>query len=368
MPLVKIGFGGAARLPDIIVHPPFQRREAAWAVVWAMVGLVAVSDYFSGIYVSLSIFYLVPISLATAWLGRRAGWALALGCTLTRFGSDVLIATPDTLPAHTWWNGCAALVIFLLVVYLIDALVSFHRRLEHKVAERTNELRTSIAERERLERDLLDVGSRERNAIGRELHDDLGQHLVATALAAQVLAQKTTDPAGAGDARQIVQWIETAIAKTRRLARGLLLSHIEPARFVAELEQLAADSSRGATRVQVQHTGLAVQVSGGQCAQLFRIAQEAVGNALRHAGADTVEITLANDAEALCLIIADDGRGLQSSAAVGAPPSASGGMGLRIMEHRARYIGASFSIWSAPGEGTKIVVRLPHSESSPVLA
>src|SRR5438270_517354 len=84
----------------------------------------------------------------------------------------------------------------------------------------------------------LDVSMRERSAFGRELHDELGQHLVATALAAQVLAQKLNDAPAAADARAIVRWIEEAIAKTRNLARGLLLAQIEPDRLLQELEEL----------------------------------------------------------------------------------------------------------------------------------
>lgn len=91
--------------------------------------------------------------------------------------------------------------------------------------------------------------------IGRELHDELGQHLVATAMAAQVLAQKLNQPGAITDARRIVRLIEEAIAKARKLARGLILASIEPDRFAQELEELALGASQRGVPCRVIHRG-----------------------------------------------------------------------------------------------------------------
>jgi signal transduction histidine kinase len=217
-------------------------------------------------------------------------------------------------------------------------------------------LRESAADRERLEMEILDVAARERSAFGRELHDELAQHFVATALAAQALAEKLAGREGTSEARAIVHWIEEGIAKTRKLARGLLLARIEPARFPQELAELAIAASRGSVQCRLQHEGPEIDADASRCAQLFRIAQEAVGNALRHARPRTIQITLASDEKALCLTVEDDGCGLPENPATGE------GLGLRIMQHRARIIGATLSVSSAPGDGTRVVCRLPHGK------
>ena len=345
------------RLPRSLVHPPALAPGPRWLVICGVVAGLGVLDYFAGAEISLAVFYLVPIVLATAWCGRRAGWLAAALALLSRLLGDGLIVYPATLPTHIWWNASAGLCIYLLVVWLVHALLTLQRGLEGVVEERTGQLRESDADRERLQRELLEVAARERNTFGRELHDDLGQHLVATAMAAQVLAQKSSDPTVARDARQIAQWIEVGIAKTRRLARGLLLARIEPAQFCAELEELAASATGSGIACRTSQQGAPVDLSASECAQLFRIAQEAVSNALRHARATTIDITVACDERAVCLFVNDDGVGMPATR------EGAAGMGLRIMEHRARFIGASFSLHSAAGEGTRIVCRVPRRNS-----
>jgi signal transduction histidine kinase len=103
-----------------------------------------------------------------------------------------------------------------------------------------------------------------------------------------------------------------------------------------------------------------VAANGAECAQIFRIAQEAIGNALRHASPRAIDVTLASDDQALCLIVEDDGRGFVRT------NGETGGYGLRIMEHRAKLIGASLSIISSQGDGTKVICRLKkHAQTAP---
>ncbi len=341
------------RVSAAFVRPRQRSSTAGGVIITTLVLMIGALDYYSGIEISLSLFYLVPISLATAWFGLFAGTMASVACTWVRVVSDMLTAYPSPLPWHTWWNAAAALAIMLFVAWLLDALIALHRDLEGQVTERTDELRAAVAERQRLEREILEVTGRERNAFGRELHDDLGQHFVATALAAQVLAQSLDGTQNADKARAIVKWIEEGIAKTRKLARGLLLEQIDPSRLAQELEELAVGVNHGGVQCRVQRKGPDITASPSDCAQLFRIAQEAVGNALRHGHPATLDIMLVSDEHALCLIIEDDGAGIPAAR------EKSEGMGLRIMEHRARVIGASFSIASVPGEGTKVICRLP---------
>lgn len=331
----------------------------SWGVIAVLVLAINLADYLVGVSFSLSLLYLLPVSLSAGWLGSRAGIIVACFSTTVRLAGDVATIYPAAVPAYLWWNVGAALLIFLFVVWLVDTLVSAYHALEGRIAARTGELAAAIADRRRLELEILDVTARERAAIGRELHDELGQHLVATALAAQVLAQQLGQERGGREAQSIVQWIEQAIAKTRKLARGLLIARIERDRFASELEELATNASQGGVQCRVQQQGDVVHATPAECAQLFRIAQEAIGNALRHGRAKTVDITIASDAQASCLLITDDGVGFR-------PTASTDGMGLRIMEHRAQIIGASLAVLSAPGQGTKVVCRLPaRTEANP---
>jgi two-component system CheB/CheR fusion protein len=164
----------------------------------------------------------------------------------------------------------------------------------------------------------------------------------------------------AAKARQIVRWIEEGTAKARKVARGLLLDHIEPERLPQELEELSMGASRGQVRCRLIKTGLPVAADGASCAHIFRIAQEAVGNALRHANPRTIEITLTGDENALSLMVEDDGCGL--------PDRRGGGSGLKIMEHRAKLIGATLSLASVTGKGTRVICRLPMPAPAPSVA
>jgi len=337
-------------------HPPPQGRLVAITVISELVLAIGAVDYATGIHISLMVFYLVPVALAVAWLGWREGVATAFCCLTVRQVGDLILARGGPLPFWAWWNASTALVMFLIVVWIFHALITLHRQLEHRVEERTQALREAAAAHQRLVRELADFGSRERNAMGRELHDDLCQHLVGTALAAQVLAQRLAEHGGESseEARTIVTWIEEGIAKTRHLSRGLLLSSIEPEQLAGELTDLAANSSTRDVECRFRQEGKALVQDAGVSAQLFRIAQEAVRNALRHAQARHIDITLAGDDYAVCLVVEDDGRGLPPT------PERGAGMGLRIMEHRATLVGGSFSVVTVPGEGTRIICHLPR--------
>ena len=210
--------------------------------------------------------------------------------------------------------------------------------------------------RRNLEEELLAVGARERNSFGQELHDDIGQHLVGTAMAAKGLANRLSEQniPLATEAQAIVALLEEGATKTRRLARGLLLSTIEPERLEERLAELAEEGSSTGVPCLFRREGDTLVPDAGTAAQLFRIAQEAVRNALKHAEPRHVDISLVGDALAICLIVEDDGRGVLM------PVDQDSGMGLRIMSHRAAHIGATLSVIPTASQGTRIICYLPR--------
>jgi signal transduction histidine kinase len=347
---------GPSWLFSQLVYGPAHSRGISFAVIAATLLTIGWFDYLTGRQVSLGLFYFLPIALGVAWLGPRSACVVATLSVLTRIGADrALGSSPSLLVAS--WNRVTDYAIYLVLVWVLHHLLSLSRELERRVVERTQALEAANRERQRLERELLDIASRERNAVGRELHEDLGQQLFGTALAAKVLAEHlaTKDPAAARDAQAIVGYLEDSIAKTRDVARSLLLGAIEPAELPHELAALAATNDTRGVPCRFILEGHPFVGDPATAAQLFRIAQEALRNARRHAHAKRVDLVLAGNETATFLMITDDGRGLP-------PPESRGfGLGLQIMKHRAAVIGGILSVIPAPGEGTRVICHLPHT-------
>jgi signal transduction histidine kinase len=293
--------------------------------------------------------------LGTVWLGWIAGALTAVGSVATWLVTDNLQNSPFLAGTIGWWNAGMSLSAFWVVVWLLHLLTRAQRDLEQRVRQRTAALERESQARAELQRELLLASGRERSAIGQDLHDGLCQHLVGTALAAQVLAGRlgARQAPEHDEAGRLVRLIEEGIAQTRHLARGLLLASIKPERLVPELEELAVNVSRqSGVPCRFQARGTPAAPDEQTASHLFRIAEEAVRNSLRHARPRSVEITLAAAEDGLTLTITDQGEGL--------PPVKSGaGVGLRIMGHRARVIGGDLTVEHQPGRGTAIRCHLP---------
>lgn len=339
-----------------------RRRGPMLAGVAAGLLLIGWADYVTGTRMSFVVFYLVPITLATAWYGRNTGFFAALAGVVVRFVAD---SRDDAATLHEtwlWWNSGGSLVVYFAVVWMFDALLQLQRRLEERVRERTLALEREVRKRQEVQRELLDLSGRERSAMGRELHDQLGQHLVGTAMAAQVLAERlqARGEHGAREARQIADLLEQGIAQTRQLAQGLLLSYIEPARLESDLEDLCNTLSQQHPRIDVSFRleETAALTDGNVAAQIYRIVQEAMRNACRHSGATRVWLRVGRRGDMLEFAIEDDGGGL--------PAERSGpGMGLRIMQHRAEHIGSRLELSERPGGGTCVRCLVPLPSPAP---
>jgi PAS domain S-box-containing protein len=219
-----------------------------------------------------------------------------------------------------------------------------------------------ITERKRLEREILEISAGERRRIGHELHDGLGQYLTGIAFRAKVLEQTLADeaPPRARDANEIAQLISNAISQTRSLARGFDPVEVEGGGLVAALHNLTAETERffGVT-CAFRCCEPALRLEGHTALALYRIGQEAIHNALQHGKARRIEVELSLDTSLLCLKICDKGEGFGSDA------TRKDGMGLRIMDYRARSIGASLKVSSQLHVGTEICCFLPRAASLP---
>jgi PAS domain S-box-containing protein len=217
----------------------------------------------------------------------------------------------------------------------------------------------NITVRRRLEQEILDVSSRERQAIGRDLHDGLGQELTGVALMLRGLATRIEArcPETKDQVEEIVSLVNQSIDTARSLARGLLPVNTDGGGLAGALRSLA-DRSRDVYGLNVDcRVRVAPErpLNEATANHLFRIAQEALTNTARHARASSVAIFLLVTSRKFLLRITDDGVGI-------ADPSKDGsGMGLKIMKYRANMIGATFEIRPNHPHGTVIGVIGQHA-------
>jgi len=334
---------------------PDHHRGRSIGIIICMVAIMGWIDYITGIRVSLELFYIVPITLSVAWLGWPAACVTSIASILVRVAGD-LATGPYRYPLTAFWNRLVDLSMYLILVWVLHALISLWRQLDERVRQRTAALEQAIRMRDELQIQLFEISRRERSAIGHDLHDGLGQHLTATAMAAHLLDARLTEThqPTAEDARTIVRMLQDGIAKTRQIARGLLLAAIEPDELISELEELSATlSQEHGAKCRFTWRGPFDGLDAAISSHLFYIAQEAARNALRHARPSLVEILLATDHGALELTITDNGSGLPAAS------MQNKGMGLRIMAHRAGIVGGGFFLEPVAGGGTRVRCRIP---------
>ena len=337
---------------DINLH---LRSRLTW-LTFALVALIGLADFWLGTSFSLEVFYFIPVALAVIARGRTFGSLIAIACVFIWVGGDLAAGARYASWLVPVWNGAITLTIYLVLIWLLASLLDMKHDLERRVQQRTEALANESAERERLESNILEISERERRNIGHDLHDGLGQHLTGTAITAQLLAEKLRERAAAEteDAVKIVGLVKIAITQTRTMAKGLLLADIDHDGLASALFGFCgATSAEHRTHCHFHNDSPEVHPAPGVANHLFRIAQEAVRNAIRHGAAKQVDVTLQADASRLTLLIRDNGTGL--------PPVRlrGDGLGLRIMAHRARMIGASLTIERHPEGGTLVQCNLP---------
>jgi signal transduction histidine kinase len=234
--------------------------------------------------------------------------------------------------------------------------------LERLRQQRTALLEREVAARARLEREVIESCAREQRRIAYDLHDGVGQQLVSIALSAKLLEEHLfpDHPAEAGRASAIVRLANQAARQARLTARSL-----EGADGVGDLktalESLAMNTSQMCTvKSMVKANASSLPISAPVAAQLYRIAQEAVRNAIEHGAAREVLIQLTLGNRDMVLTVQDDGHGFEAK-------TNGHGMGLRIMRYRAQCIGGSCDVHTAPTKGTIVYCRVPM-EAQPSLS
>ena len=337
------------------------RYLLAIASVGVCVGLRFLMQQYMDIQPPFLLFF-AAIMLSGWYGGFGPGMAATTLCAIAGvlFFMDSL-RPPTDIDTETWRS--LRLALFVLEGVIASALCG-QLHLARDRAER-------IAEEAReLERTVEEISEAEQRRIGQDLHDGLGQHLTGVAFLSKALQQKlrTEGRAEASDAATINDLVNESIGWTRDLARGLAPMDLDRAGLPESLKELARKTSR-IFNVECIYEGVeAVSVADDNIAlNLYRVAQEALSNGVKHGKARNVVIDLTVN-DGLLLTIQDDGIGFDYVPErqhirrddSGVPVS---GMGLLVMRYRAGVIGGILDIESKPQRGTIVRCRLGTRES-----
>ncbi len=225
---------------------------------------------------------------------------------------------------------------------------------------RTNEqLLQKIEDRKRLEKEILDISEREKRLIGRTLHDSIGQQLAGIAFMTEVLEQKLTDksPDEASYAAKITSLTHQSMNQARGLAKGLHPVDLQKTSLTTILQELATTMKHLFGISCTFEFDEPVEVDNVEAAiHLYRIAQEAVTNAAKHAKSKNIQIRLSNGKDRITLTVENDGLDFPKKRSEGE------GMGLKIMEYRAEMINGSLDIRKRKKGGTVLACVFPNNK------
>jgi len=250
-----------------------------------------------------------------------------------------------------------------------EALRSAHEELELRVEKRTADLRSAnqklenvIEERKRLENELLEIAENERRRIGFDLHDDLGQKMTGMAMMMKGLERRLAAEASqcVEEAGKLHTLMQEVIQHTHNLARQFSSLDVKGDNLATVLEGLGVSVEKlFGIRCNFSSKGPLPRLPHNTTVQLYKIAQEAVSNAIKHGKASEVVIALSAEENRLAMTVKNDGAPFS-------PPTAnSTRMGLRIMRYRANTIGAELEIKALGKSGTLATCSLAIKKADP---
>ncbi|MFI8326609.1 sensor histidine kinase [Streptomyces sp. NPDC085529] len=319
-----------------------QRAAAGWLAVLALAWLALLWATPEALWLAFPLYFLQLHLLPTRW---------SLPAVALTAGAAIL----------SYVGHGAALNPGVFIGPLLGAAVAVATVLGYQALYRESERRRQLIEELIATRAELAAAERhagtlaERERLAREIHDTLAQGLSSIQLLLR--AAERALPAGspaAGHIDRARQAAQDNLAEARRFVRALTPPDLEHGSLAAALERLCEPGPGPRARFSV--SGTPVELPTPYEVALLRIAQSALGNTVRHAAASRAEITLSFMDASVTLDVVDDGRGFDPASV---HPSSDGGFGLPAMRSRAESLGGTFTVESAPGQGTAVAVSLP---------
>jgi PAS domain S-box-containing protein len=219
--------------------------------------------------------------------------------------------------------------------------------------------------RRRLEREILEASANEQRRVGHELHDGLCQQLTGAAFAAEILARRLRDeaPGAMPMVRRLGDEIDQAITQARTLARGLNPVEVHAGGLAMSLQDLASKvTATFGVECSFRREGAGALSDYTAETHLFRIAQEAISNAVRHGKAKRVKVRLRASDTRLDLSISDDGDGFKGIH-TDSHQQKSDGIGLKTMAYRARMINGVLEVKPGARGGVVVTCSVPFPSS-----
>lgn len=282
---------------------------------------------------------------------------------------EILTNAPAEAPLPMnviWEQGVALIAILAGQMILLDRFHDFLMRslakVQREASERTaayRKLEHEMQERRRLENEVARVGDEERRRLGVDIHDGVCQQLTGALLRCEAMARRLerNRPLTPDEFSALSKLLEEAIDESHSVAKGLCPLDPGPEALATALHTLSKRTWKATGNPCLFTTGGDVNVADPVTAQhLYRIAQEAVSNAVRHANAPEITIRLQDDGERLVLEVEDNGEGLS-------PQTSGEGMGLSTMAYRAHLLGGALSVTPKPAGGTRVLCQVPNTVS-----
>lgn len=346
------------------------QRVAVLGVILAVIGLVGWIDFVTPRRLSFAVFYLGAVGISAWYTTRAVSYVVGALCVVVSSAGDIQPREAEFSGLVLIWNALTALSFYVIISELLRRLRKFTHHLERLVAKRTTALSNEITQRKLLEREILDLAEGERHKLGQDLHDGLCQHLTAISLAGKVLEERlrATSKAESEAAATLVELLQEGIHLCRNIAKGLYPLELDGQGLMNALEVLVNTHSSLSGIPCLFECDAPVIVSDRTAANhLYRIAQEALTNALKHSNATSIKVSLENTDSGLQLAVHDDGKGCSAG------PGPNEGLGVRIMKHRADIIGAQLIISDGAPRGTVVTCFIAdledertHEQSSPL--
>lgn len=313
-------------------------------------GCIAATHLYPKLPIVILVYLLVIVGVAST----RSHYAAILASLLSVFAYDYFFLPPRYSLAVVTGEDLLALIVFLTIAIIIGQFTSALRHSAQEARSREREMRRLYEQAQQL------AALQERQRLARELHDSVSQALYAIGLSAYT-AHEALENNDTRQAQNSIAYLltlaEAGLAEMRALIFELRPESLETEGLIAALNrQVAILRTRYKLTVETKLDDEPT-LSLDKKEALYRIAQEALHNIVKHAQATAVILQLIQQDKAISLEIQDNGKGFEPTA------SYPGHLGLHSMRERAAKVGATLNIKSSPGQGTRVQVCVPESSS-----